>query len=263
MSARGLRRGNWSVQELERLRALLPRRGVKDTAVLLRRSAASVYRKAMEIMRVAPRSGAWSAAEDLVLRDAWGVLDHRLLAALVGRSVAQVAARANLLRQHPGTGSWSAAERHRLKEFYGTRSDEDLELCILRPVAEIVAMARELCLAKDKRFSASARRRAGGGEAAADGPKMPRWSAAEVEKLREIYAEHDNLEIARHLGRTVASVANKANHLGLKKSPEILADIGRANVKSRYGRREPGQVDGVRPSRPARGGADDEVGAQV
>ena len=36
MTARGLRRGNWSVQELERLRLLLPQRGVEGTAALLR-----------------------------------------------------------------------------------------------------------------------------------------------------------------------------------------------------------------------------------
>jgi len=44
MSGRNLRRGNWSVQELERLRHLLPRRGVDDAARLLRRSPESVRR---------------------------------------------------------------------------------------------------------------------------------------------------------------------------------------------------------------------------
>ena len=39
MSQNPLRRGNWSVQELARLRLLLPQRGVEQTAVLLRRSA--------------------------------------------------------------------------------------------------------------------------------------------------------------------------------------------------------------------------------
>jgi hypothetical protein len=36
------------------------------------------------------------------------------------------------------------------------------------------------------------------------------------------------------LKRTVASVANKANQLGLKKTFEVLAKIGRTNVSARY-----------------------------
>ena len=51
MSDRPLRRGNWSVQELERLRLLLPHRGVAQTAALLRRSPDSVQRKALALLR--------------------------------------------------------------------------------------------------------------------------------------------------------------------------------------------------------------------
>src|SRR5690606_31963515 len=47
MNGAGRRRGNWSVTELDRLRQLLPRRGVADTALLLRRSPESVARKAL------------------------------------------------------------------------------------------------------------------------------------------------------------------------------------------------------------------------
>jgi len=115
-------------------------------------------------------------------------------------------------------------------------------------------MVRELCLAKDKRL----RPRPTGGQAAAgicgasgatctggqachqeaihrqEMRKMPRWSAAEVERLRELYPTLENLEVARQLGRTVTSVANKAHQLDLKKSTVLLAQIGRANVSLRY-----------------------------
>ncbi|MCA8952208.1 MAG: hypothetical protein KDE27_22045 [Planctomycetes bacterium] len=244
---RALRRGNWSVQELERLRDLLPRRGVRGAATLLRRSPASVYRKALEIMRSPPRRGAWSRRDDRLLRDAWGVLDQRLLAAILGRSVAQVGARAEAIRGELGSGPWSQRERNRLKQFFGTRSDVDLEVCLQRPRDQIAAMARELCLAKDKRFSAAARRRAGADRGAA----MPRWSSAEVATLRTLYVRHDNLEIARRLGRTVASVANKASQLGLRKGADVLASIGRANVRARYendpAAPEAGSVDASSP----------------
>jgi hypothetical protein len=65
---------------------------------------------------------------------------------------------------------------------------------------------------------------------------MPRWSHTEVELLRRLYADRDNLAVARELGRTVASIANKANLLGLKKSAAMLADIGRSNIRARYRR---------------------------
>lgn len=228
---RGLRRGNWSVQELGRLRALLPRRGVQATATLLRRSPDGVYRKAVEIMSQAPRRGPWSAADADLLCCAWGVVDRRLLGAILGRAPGEVMARAARLRQELRSGPWSHAERHRLKQLYGTRGDDDLVVALQRSRSEIAAMARELCLAKDKRFAAAARARTAAGAALRS---MPRWTPAEVELLEEIYASTDNLEVARRLGRTVTSVANKANQRGLRKSADLLRRIGRANVTWRY-----------------------------
>jgi hypothetical protein len=233
MSHRPLRRGNWSVQELERLRALLPRRGVATTATLLRRSPASVQRKAIDLLRVPPRRGDWTASDDSLLRGAWGALDLRLLSVMLGRPAGEVRRRAQELRQRLRTGAWSRADQLSLKELYGTRGDDDLEVCLSRPREEILAMALRLCLAKDKRFAAQA----GADRAAvpAGGRRMPRWTAEQVEQLRRLYADRDNLAVARALGRTVTSVANKANLLGLRKSPLLLTDIGRLNVRSRYG----------------------------
>lgn len=232
MTGHGLRRGNWSVQELERLRQLLPRRGVTDTASLLRRSEDSVFRKALQILRVPPRRGAWTASDDERLRESWGAVDPRLLGPMLGRPIAEVRKRAGDLRSRLHSGSWSRDDEQRLKDLYGTRSDVDLEIALLRPVAELTAKARELCLAKDKRFRASSARHEDG----RIGPRseMPRWTHDEVERLRALYADRDNLAVARALGRTVASVANKANQLGLKKCPQLLASIGRTNVASRY-----------------------------
>jgi len=227
VSERPLRGGNWSVQELERLRQLLPRRGVADTALLLRRSPACVHRKALQLLRVPPRRGPWTESDDAQLRESWGVVELQLLAPMTGRSHAELRKRAAELRGSLRTGPWSHAERQLLKDFYGTRRDEDLEVALQRPRHEIAAEARVLCLAKDKRFVAHA--------AAAVGRRMPRWSHAEVARLREIYADRDNLAVARALGRTVASIANKANLLGLRKSPAVLADIGRNNIRLRYG----------------------------
>ena len=244
MSDRRLRRGNWGVQELERLRQLLPRRGVADTALLLRRSEASVLRKAMDLLRVPARRGAWTASDDERLRESWGALDPRLLAPMLGRPVAEVRKRAVELRNSLRSGPWSRGEIQALKELYGTRRDDDLEIGLLRPAAEIERMARRLCLAKDKRFAALAAKDTGGLVGVVAGVsrrEMPRWSSAEIDRLRELYPDRDNLSVARELGRTVASVANKANLLGLKKSAGLLAEIGRSNVVLRY---EPRAAEG-------------------
>jgi hypothetical protein len=238
---RAMRAGNWSVQEFERLRQLLPRRGVAVTATLLRRSEESVRRKAFLLLRVPPRRGDWTASDDAVLRESWGAVELRLLAAMTGRAPADVRRRADVLRARVRTGPWTRAEQLSLKDLHGTRTNADLEVCLSRPVVEITAMAAHLCLAKDKRFAAGCSAPSDGLPARPAGAAMPRWTAADVERLREIYCDRDNLTVARELRRTVVSVANKANQLGLKKSHELLADLGRSNIARRY-ERAAGQV---------------------
>ena len=235
MSDRPLRRGNWSVQELERLRLLFPHRGVDQTAVLLRRSPESVQRKALSLLRGAPRQGAWTSEEDLKLRRSWGALEPRLLGMMLGRSGGEVRRRAEELRRDLRSGPWTREEQRILKKLYGTRRDEDLEVSLLRSPVEIGLVAEKLCLAKDKRFQATIN--GGMSAGASEQPRsssMPRWSPSDVRVLRELYPHRDNLTVARELGRSVASVANKACQLGIKKSPQLLADIGRANISQRY-----------------------------
>jgi hypothetical protein len=239
VSERSLRRGNWSVQELERLRQLLPRRGVVATALLLRRSAVSVLKKALEKLKVPPRRGPWTRSDDERLRESWGAVEPRLLGPMLGRPPADVVRRATELRRQLRSGPWDRAETQLLKDLYGTRHDGDLEVALLRPRLEIATMAAQLCLAKDKRFAAQAEVKAVAEPSPATPTgrrSMPRWKPAEIARLIELYADCDNLEVARQVGRTVTSVANKANQLGLKKSPQLLAAIGRTNVALRYGR---------------------------
>lgn len=248
-----LRRGNWSVQELERLRLLLPYRGVAQTAVLLRRSPESVQRKAMEILRVTARKGAWTDSDDWQLRQAWGAVELRLLAAMLGRPASEVRDRAAALRQRLRSGAWMREERRLLKKLYGTRTDEDLEISLMRSSADIEQAAKQMCLAKDKKFEASRKvlehaSRSGRGSSLQGGKKsvamprspMPRWTSAEVEQLRRLYPDHDNLVVAHALGRSVTSVSNKAFQLGIHKSASLLASIGRLNIAHRYQREDLG-----------------------
>ncbi len=225
---RGMRKGNWSSQELERLKILYPQSGERHVASLLRRSAASVRRKTTEMFRRKNTRGDWSPKEEEQLRLSYGVLNLRALCLVLARSRRDVTERIRILRQKC-RGPWTRSEELLLKRIYPNRSDEDLEVCMSRPRGQIARMAVCLCLAKDKKYSAGA-----GSLAVARRTTLPRWTASEVIRLQELYADSENLEIARALGRSVTSVANKASQLGLKKSQLVLAEIGRQNVSHRY-----------------------------
>ncbi len=225
---RGMRKGNWSSQELERLKLLYPQSGERHVASLLRRSAASVRRKTTEMFRRKNTRGDWIPKEEEQLRLSYGVLNLRALCLVLARSRRDVTERIRILRQKR-RGSWTRSEELLLKRIYPTRSDEDLEVCMSRSRGQIAKTAARLCLAKDKKFTAEA-----GSLAVALRTTMPRWAASEVVRLKELYSDSDNLEIARTLGRSVTSVANKASQMGLKKSRTVLAEIGRQNVSHRY-----------------------------
>lgn len=222
------RRGNWSTQELEKLQSLYPRSGEHQVARLLGRSVESVQRKAEELFRRPNRRGPWTQEEDDVLRNAYGLLKPAALGLVLARSQRDVRQRVRQMRTRLRTGPWSSREQMMLKRSYGTRSDNNLVVCLSRPKAEILRMASLLCLSKDKRFLATSRSRSRGA--------MPRWSPAEVERLRLLYPHMDNLQIARLLGRSVASIANKANQLGLGKARTLRERIGRRNVTARHRR---------------------------
>ena len=117
MTASPLRRGNWSVQEMQRMRALLPRRGVVDTARLLRRTADSVRRKALELFSAKPRRTPWTAEDDMALRESWGALEPRLLAALLGRTTPDLHKRALQLRSKIASGPWTREDDQLLKQY--------------------------------------------------------------------------------------------------------------------------------------------------
>jgi len=187
-----------------------------------------VQRKAEEIFRRPNRRGPWTSEEDETLRKGHGLLKPAALGLVLARSQRDVRQRVRHLRTQLRRGPWTSREQLLLKRVYGTRSDYNLVACLSRPKAEILRMAGRLCLSKDKRFLAAARNHM---------PSiMPRWSQAEIQRLRLLYPHMDNLKIARLLGRSVASIANKANQLHLSKAAVLRQRIGRRNVTVRYQR---------------------------
>ena len=60
-------------------------------------------------------------------------------------------------------------------------------------------------------------------------PRQP-WSEADIELLRRHYADSLNADLAKALGRPIERVAAKAHSLGLRKSPELIAETARQRM---------------------------------
>jgi hypothetical protein len=216
------RAGNWSSHELVRLRRLFATTSLAQAARLLGRSPSSVRRRARSLFARAPVRGAWTPAEDRALRLGYGAVALADLGIVLARRVADVRARVRFLREHPAGGQFHPAEDRLLKRIYASRRLADLEVCLRRSRQQIERAAARLCLGKDKR--------------AARASRMPRWTEREVAELRRSYATSDNLSLARTLGRSVVSVANKAYQLGLKKGRRAIRRMARRSVGFRRDR---------------------------
>lgn len=230
------RRGRWSAEEIARFRELY---GLKDEATIARelnRSVVSVRNMAQQIYdRQTARTGPWTAGDMEALRLYLGASPVSTIARILGRSAEEVNGQIAELARQRKSGEWSQDDIGLLKRVFGTRSDEDLAILFGRGIEEVCTKAHGLCLGKDKAFL---RRRSGGKEAT----RMPRWRPDELKLLQDLYPGCSNLDIAQQLGRSVKSVVSKAHHLGLRKDPSRLREMGRQNVSLRYSRRDGGDV---------------------
>lgn len=225
------RRGRWSTEEIARFKDLY---GLKDELAIARelgRTIASVRNMARQLYDREPREGPWAPQEVTALKRYLGASSVETIARILARSKEDVQAQIAELARVKHTGEWTADEVGEFKRLFGTRTDEDLAILFGRRLEEIRRQGEVLCLSKDKAFL---RRLHGGKEAT----RMPRWTAAELDLLRDLYPRCSNLEIAQQLQRSVKSVVSKAHHLGLKKDPVRLKEMGRENVSLRYRRRE-------------------------
>jgi len=223
----GARKGRWSQAEIAKLKDMYGLRDERSIARELKRSSASVRRMAEAVFRSAARNGPWSAQEVKMLKRYLGATSSEVISRILGREQGEVESKImELGRIQQPNARWTRAETLRFKRIYGTRSDEDLGVIFGRPVEEVARYAARLCLAKDKAFLKRV-----SGEGAT---RMPRWSDEELNLLRELYPSSANMEIAKRLGRSVKSIVSKAHHIGLKKDPERLREMGRQNVSLRY-----------------------------
>lgn len=222
----GRRKGRWSYPEIERLRRMYGFKTEVQIAQELNRTVQSVRRMVGKVFEGEPVIGPWTAKEVRKLKSYLGAADFDVIARILRRSANEIERKVIQLKGEVKQRAWTSADLQILKRYYGTRATEDVSLILGRPADRIEEKAKELCLAKDKGYQ----RRAGSGNPV----KMPRWQAEEVEELKRLYPEQDNLTIADHLKRTVKSVVSKAHDLGLRKSSLRLRDMGRQNVRARY-----------------------------
>jgi hypothetical protein len=174
-----------------------------------------------------PKTSGWTEEETVQLKRYLGATNVKKMALILGRLPEDVERHIKELKKSTRAGRWSQDEVAELKRLYGTRTDESLALILGRDVQSIKSTARRLCIAKDKAFL---RRSNSSGKST----RMPRWSKAELQLLRDMYPVHSNLSIAQDLNRSVKSVVSKAHNMGLKKDPARLREMGRENVSLRY-----------------------------
>jgi len=222
----GPRRGRWSQVEVAVLKDLYGLRDLRAIARELNRSEESVRRKAEELYRSSARSGPWTGQEVERLKHYLGLNGPDVIARILGRPREEVERQIFALGRIQNDGEWSRDEIQHFRRVYGSRGDEDLCVIFGRTLSSVQKLAQELCLAKDKAF---VRRQRGEGAT-----RMPRWGEEELALLTRVYPSTSNLEIARRLDRSVKSVVSKAHHLGLKKAPQRLEQMGRENVSLRY-----------------------------
>ncbi len=222
----GRRKGPWSQAEIERLKRLFGLKTDAQIARELNRSVESVRRMAKRVFSGETKTGPWSAKEVATLKQYLGVATLDTMFLILGRTPAEIRRKVEELQSQAISGPWTSADLQTLKRLYGTRANADLILILGRPESDIQEKAGALCLAKDKGY---ARR-----NSKHSTTRMPRWSVAEVDQLREMYPLLPNLEIARQIGRSVKSIVSKAHDLGLKKTSSRLQEMGRQNVGLRY-----------------------------
>jgi hypothetical protein len=223
------RKGPWSHREHELIRQQYGKISDQALARRLNRPLASLRTRLVRIFDgKARRTGPWQPSELQELKDLLGRAELEVIARRLRRAQSDLENRIELLRGSVKAHPWTSEEKQQLKRDYGSRTDRVLSLILAQPVQEIAAMAAELRLSKDKTFLHRA-------EGVAH-VRMPRWTEEEIVRLRELYPEHRNEEIARILNRSTKSVVSKAHDLDLKKSKERLREMGQENVRLRHER---------------------------
>lgn len=236
-----LKRGNWSVEELDKLRQQYGRRSLLQLARELRRTKEAVVQRAKISFRRKLKPEKLTRADEAVLRTMIGVAEVEIMELVLSRRRVEirkvlkswaVASRTGGSRK----GRFQPWELRYLKNYYASRPDWAACLVLRRDLASVQERATQMCLGKDRSLDSVPLPQL---EKVIGIPtlppiKMPRWTADDVAWLRRLFSSRSNLELARALGRSEKSVVAKANELRLRKSSARLRTMGRENVEIRH-----------------------------
>jgi hypothetical protein len=251
------RKGRWSHKDLRLLEECYGTRDDGSLARVLGRPVSSVRERARAIFVAKPcRQGKpWTLDDDRRLKQCLGVVPSSVLAMILKRGEAEIEAHLTELFTAVRGGPWTNDEIRMLKAMFGRREDRVLSVVLSHTIDEVRETARRLRLAKDKAFlSRLAERqerqarsvRGGNGQDLDDcnpvksvtpaphRTRMKRWTEDEVALLRRRYPHEFNVKLAEQLDKSAKSIMSKAHALGLKKTPELLALMGKVNVRMRY-----------------------------
>lgn len=234
-----LKRGNWSVEDLSRLKNQFGRKPLEQLARELKRTPETVFSRARQLYPQKTRPGKLSRSEENELRVMVGVADLQTMSLVLRRSQEEISRTLERWAYKERKGRFQPWEIRHLKQCYPCRPDWALVLVHSREIVVLRRKATELGLGRDKRCESVL---LPGFEPIVElypeaAVRMPRWTAAELRRLRKLYPSQSNLEIARELGRSVKSVVAKASEVGLKKTRRRLRQMGRENVAVRHDRR--------------------------
>lgn len=234
-----LKRGNWSSEELIKLRETYGRRPLGQLSRELRRSKIAISQRAAQIFAAPARPGPLDADDDGALREMVGITDVATMAMVLERKPSEIMKRLREWARAERRGRFQAWELRYLKHCFASRPDWAVALVLGRSTAAIKKRARELCLGKDRRLESVEPEFLAKFIAKVPQPRvrMPRWTQDEVATLSRLYPNRSNLDVAQSLGRSVKSVIAKANEIGLRKTQARLEAMGRENVEIRHRRK--------------------------
>ncbi len=234
-----LKRGNWSVEDLSRLKSQVGRKPLEQLARELKRTPETILLRARQLFPQKTRTGHLSRSEECELRIMVGVADLQTMSLVLRRSQEEILRVLDRWARKDRKGRFQPWEIRHLKQCYPCRPDWALSLVHSRELTTLRKKASELGLGRDKRCESVM---IPGFEPILEiypelPVRMPRWSANDVRLLRKLYPTRSNLEISQELDRSVKSIVAKASEVGLKKTRNRLRQMGRENVAVRHGRR--------------------------
>lgn len=172
-----------------------------------------------------PRSNSWTAAEDAYLALHYASTPHAELARELTRSIGAVRNRCSFLGLRKERAPMTAADVRRVREWYESHADIDLDVRGLSDElgfsrVTVTRKASEMGLTDPHRTRPHAMAAIRIAQATPRKPQPNDWTPQEEQRVRDWYASHTDVPLnrgalAETLKRTQASVAHKAQRLGL------------------------------------------------